>query len=313
MSALNFEKFMMNQITTFTKKLSFHFRKKGILSLVYVTLRTVYERAYPPRPECYPNCLEFIKNKIGLEIGGPSFTFSKFGLIPVYGCALRIDNCNFSNHTIWEGEIVDSIFRYRKIELGNQFISEASNLIEVDRETYDFIISSQMLQHSANPLRALSEWHRVLRQGGTLILTIPHMKMTFDHRRPHTTFEHLLDDFDRGAEEDDLTHLEEVIKFHDLERDLEAGTFQEFKSRSEQNPINRGMHQHVYDEKLAIKCLNYAGFQVLFVELIMPFHILLVAQKVSQSEIDNSKFLSENFKCSFIAPNIFWGKFNKYN
>ncbi len=297
---------MTNEIFVFAKKITFHLKKKGVVSFFYVTFRTIYERFSPPRAKCYPEYLRYIKNKIGLEIGGPSFTFSSFGLVPVYGQAKRIDNCNFSDRTMWEGYIADPIFRYKKLQLGRQFISEASDLIGFEDRSYDFLISSQMLQHSANPLRALGEWNRVLCEKGILILTIPHMDKTFDHLRPPTLFEHLIEDFNKNTGENDLTHLDEVLKYHDLERDLEAGSYDEFKRRSENNPINRGIHQHVYDEKLVIKCLNHAGFQILFAELILPFHILFVAQKIPQSELSNSEYLSENFGLSFIAPNFFW-------
>jgi SAM-dependent methyltransferase len=252
--------------------------------------------------------LEFVTDKVGFEIGGPSPIFSQRGLVPVYPFARRVDNSNFASMTIWEGNIDHDEFRYGKQRLGRQYIREASNLFGIAEQTYDFIISSQMIQHSANPLRVLYEWSRVLRDKGHLLLIVPHMKMTFDHRRGVTNIHHLIDDFTNGTGEEDMTHLEEILRCHDLTRDRLAGTFQEFKNRSEQNPALRALHQHAFDEKLVIQMINHVGLQVIHIELVFPCYILVIAQKRPLSELNNSAFLADDFMLHFYAPNIFQSK-----
>ena len=51
------------------------------------------------------------------------------------------------------------------------------------------------------------------------MLILPNKKSTFDHRRPYTTFEHLIKDYKNNVSEDDLTHYDEIILLHDIEMD----------------------------------------------------------------------------------------------
>ena len=96
----------------------------------------------------------------GLEIGGPSKIFLK--AIPVYPKAEKIDFINFSNSTMWKGKIhnLEEVFYYKK-KIGKRLISEASELNCVVEKTYDFVISSNCLEHIANPMKALKRWKEV--------------------------------------------------------------------------------------------------------------------------------------------------------
>lgn len=219
--------------------------------------------------------------KSGIEIGGPSPVFSRRGIFPVYPIVQSLDNCNYRATTVWEGSINQGkTFRFdpRK-PAGQQHIAEAAALTELPSGAYDFVLSSHMLEHTANPILALSEWKRLLTEDGALVLLLPNKSQTFDHRRPVTTMEHLIADFNAGMTEDDLTHLPEILTLHDLKRDPEAGDMAAFKSRSTRNFENRCLHHHVFDTRLAADLLNYAGFKIWAVEEIAPHHILVLACK----------------------------------
>ena len=155
-----------------------------------------------------------------------------------------------------------------------------------ERHTYDSsasftgILTAHVLEHTANPILALSEWIRLLKDQGTLVLVLPHKDKTFDHRRPVTTLDHLIDDFKVGMAEDDLTHLPEILALHDLVRDPEAGDRATFKSRCLRNFDNRCLHHHVFDAQLAVDLAEYVGLKIQSVEEISPHHILLLAQKM---------------------------------
>lgn len=272
----------------------------GLRGLIDVGLRAVFRM---PRAS-FRKCSPFFVGK-GLEIGGPSSAFRRGGLFPVYAVASRVDNCNFGHLTIWEGEISDgATFFFDEQRLpGTQHVAEATNLCNLDTGTYDFVLASHVIEHTANPLKALIEWIRVLKEGGILLMIIPHKEGTFDRWRPVSTLEHLLDDFNRNVGEDDLTHLDEILSLHDLSMDPGAGGEQVFKNRSLKNFENRALHHHVFDTRLAIDVVNWTGLQIVAVDAFRPFHILVVAQKLGHGcTVDNAKFLSADISAVVSSP-----------
>jgi SAM-dependent methyltransferase len=231
--------------------------------------------------KCYAAIAGDLRGTSGLEIGGPSDVFARHSLLPAYALAASIDNVNFSRTTIWEGAIQEGqtfAFDARHAP-GRQYILEATDLLSIPDERYDFILSSHTIEHVANPLRALREWIRTLKAGGVLVLVVPHPEGTFDHRRTVTPMAHLLDDERRGTKEDDLTHLPDILERHDLTLDPPAGDFASFKARSERNFENRCLHHHVFDERLVTQILEWLGTSIVAVERMAPYHIFAVARK----------------------------------
>src|SRR6266852_2666205 len=204
--------------------------------------------------------LSVFGEKSGLEIGGPSQIFSEEGAIPVYNVLRSLDNCLFSSRTIWEEEVQEGLkFRYHSLRpLGNQFVLEGARLQTIGDSSYDCVLASHTLEHIANPLQALKEWKRVSRKDGLLLLLLPHKNGTFDWRRPTTSIAHMVEDF---------------------------------RSRCLQNYAYRAMHHHVFDTPTAVALLNHAGFQVLRVDHLKPFHVILIARCCDQAP-DNSVFLA---------------------
>lgn len=225
-------------------------------------------------------CLSLVDDKYGIEVGGPSLVFKT--VLPLYQFVGGLDGINFSTDTIWEGRITTGQnFNYTTDKCGRQFISEATDLSEIDTENYDFLLSSNCLEHVANPIKALLEWKRVVKVDGALILVLPNKKSNFDHRRPVTRFEHLLDDFSNDVGEDDLTHLDEILRLHDLRMDPPAGDLPHFTERSLKNFQNRTLHHHVFDVRLIEEMLGYAELELLDLTITRTdFYVL--ARKVSE-------------------------------
>ena len=243
-------------------------------------------RILPRKARCSRLCAVLLEGRSGLEIGGPSELFSARGVLPVYPVVSRVDNCNFASHTLWEGRIEEGLtFRFDPSKPpGRQYIAEAGDLSPIPAERYDFVLSSHTLEHSANPLQALREWTRVLGIGGVLVLVLPHKEGTFDHQRPVTSLSHLEADLAEGTTESDLTHLPEILALHDLSRDPAAGTRAAFAARCELNAENRCLHHHVFDTSLAVAVVDHMGLQILGVEALLPFHIIVVARKLAAGE-----------------------------
>ena len=222
--------------------------------------------------------LNYFVEKKGIEIGGPSDVFST--VLPIYQVVKELDGCNFSSKTMWEGTIVEGEnFNYFENRKGFQYICEASNLVAVPDEKYDFLMASHCLEHCANTLKTVQEWLRVVKKGGAILLILPDKRVTFDQNRPVTTFEHLIEDLDNDVTENDLTHLEEILALHDLSRDLAAGTKEQFTKRSLANNDNRGLHHHVFDFELLQKIYKYNNIKVIDMSIEKPNHQIILGIK----------------------------------
>ena len=246
----------------------------GVLSAVARRIRTPHARSFVL-------CRGMVRDKAGIEIGGPSPIFAWGGLLPVYPVVARIDNVNFASKTLWEDTISegDSFHFHARKAPGKQFVAEGADSSVVPSGKYDFVLSSHMLEHTANPLGALACWKRLLKAGGALALIVPARDGTFDHRRPITTLSHLMGDFDKNMGEDDLTHLAEVLQLHDLSRDPGATDARMFRERAERNAEFRSLHHHVFDTRLVVDAVRHFGFELVAVEPLEPYHIIVLARK----------------------------------
>lgn len=196
------------------------------------------------------------EGKTGIEIGGATHLFAS-----IYEKCLSCDNVNFSSSTIWwKNETND--FRYENKILGKVWITDATDMYQIENEKYDFLLSSNNLEHIANPLKALKEFARVVKTGGIVFIIVPQKKDTFDHKREYTTFEHLVEDYVNNIEENDLSHLDEIIEKHDYIMDPECGGKKKFIERARKNIENRCLHHHVFDEECLKKALTFSGLKV---------------------------------------------------
>jgi len=182
-----------------------------------------------------------------------------------------------------------------------QFICDATNLKSVLDASYECVLASHCLEHVANPLRALKEWKRILKEGGLLVLVLPHKDGIFDWRRPTTSLAHMREDYENNTGEDDLTHLPEILALHDLEMDEGAGSPERFYLRCINNLSNRTMHHHVFDTSTAISLVDESGFQLIRVDTFKPCHIILLAHRCAGTP-DNAAFLAPNASYRLSSP-----------
>lgn len=257
------------------------------------SLGQLWRRTTQTRADAWQSIRTHVEGRAGLEIGGPSPIFSAYGPVPVYASAHRIDNCNFSPETLWEeGAVSEAPFVFDPRQpAGRQRVAEATSLDAIGSGAYDFLLSSHTLEHCANPLKALKEWHRVLRPGGALVLVLPHKDATFDRFRPVTQLSHLEHDHASNTTEDDPTHLAEILELHDLSRDPWAGSRALFEERSRHNLRNRGLHHHVFDSLLAARVVDWAGFRIELIEPRKPMDIVVLACKLADEPANNAAFL----------------------
>jgi SAM-dependent methyltransferase len=215
--------------------------------------------------ESFIEALQVLKGKKGLEIAGPSRIFRRKGSIPVYKYIGSLDDFSFPRPVERGGRNLSPGFTYNFLKFrksGYQYIGDAVSLSQISNETYDFLIASHVLEHIANPLKALKEWIRVCKVGGYLLLVVPHKDFTFDHKRPVTSLEHFIQDFQKEVGEDDLTHVEEVLALTDISRDGAIQTLEDLKKRAENNPTNRCLHHHVFDIDSVVQLFDHMDIQV---------------------------------------------------
>jgi hypothetical protein len=255
-------------------------RSRGIVVLAFAMVARL-ESLIAGKAKSFKACAAYFSGKNGIEIGGPSRSFSANGFFPVYPLAASLDNCTFGDVTVWEGRIKEGrTYRFAPDKAaGIQYLCEATDMKCCQLAGYDFVLASHVLEHIANPILALYEWKRLLRGRGALVLLLPDRTGTFDHRRPVTAMAHLIDDFATVKAEDDLTHLPEILALHDRARDPDSGDAESFRMRSQDNFHNRCLHHHVFDLPLAKTLVEYVGLKVVATETIRPHHILLVAEK----------------------------------
>ena len=228
------------------------------------TIKRLSNKIFEGKIKRYTELVHLFKDKEGIEIGGPSEVFRPYSYIPIYNHIKKLDGVNFSNNTIWEGEISSGEnYKYFKNRVGEQYIMDATDLSGIQSDKYDFLISSNCLEHIANPLKAIKEWERVVKPGGQLLILVPNNKFGLDINRSITKFEHILEDYEKNIGEDDLTHLDEILEKHNLKVDIEAVDFEYFKNRSIDNFNHRTIHHHVFDTHLLKEIFSYLNFTII--------------------------------------------------
>ena len=173
-------------------------------------LTKLWARANPWREVVFCNA---VRGQRGVEIGGPSDIFRRRKLLPLYDEVASLDACVFAADTLWSSNVAEGTtyeFSTGK-PMGRQYLREATDLHGLADGAYDFVFASHVIEHVANPLKALAEWSRITRDGGTIVFVVPHKDGTFDHRRPVTTLEHLVDDEKNDVSEHNTTHLDEIL------------------------------------------------------------------------------------------------------
>lgn len=196
--------------------------------------------------------IEITLSKLGVEIGGPSYSG---GASFIYQNATSVDNVIFSNNTIWSNHTEK--YHYYNGKTGNVIINDAVNISSIKNDCYDFCFSSHVLEHIANPLKAISEWLRIIKPNGSIIIVVPEKSVCFDHKRDYSKFSTLLSQFEKNVGENDLSTLNEILIKHDLSMDPPAGDLFSFTKRSVDNFNNRCLHHYVYNDELLMEICHY--------------------------------------------------------
>jgi len=200
------------------------------------------------------NILPYFENKRGICIGG----------------ALRWE---FQEYLKSSEQIinVDCVKYFFGQPTNADYICDATDLYFAKDNEFDFVCSSHVLEHLTNPIKALEEWIRVVKKGGSIYCGVPDKRLTFDHRRKRTTLLHLIDDHVSDIGPLDTTHLCDILYNSDLSLDS-INREQAFK-RMLEYVLAGGVqtsqpHHHVFIKQDLIALFNYVGLEMIFATLI---------------------------------------------
>ena len=119
------------------------------------------------------------------------------------------------------------------------------------RGKYDCSISSNMLEHSPNPISLLLAFHFITKENGYQFHAIPHYAHTYDRYRNPTSLEHFIEDYENDIDTNDTTHIEDYRQSA-VEKD---GWQRQFHQKY---PLKYPfIHFHVFDEHNVKALLEY--------------------------------------------------------
>ena len=115
----------------------------------------------------------------GLEIGGAAH--NPFGL--------NTRNVDYTREqTIYKEMEINTCGRTLPVD-----IVAPGDAVPLPDASVDFVISSHVLEHFFDPIKALQEWYRLVRLGGIIFMIVPHKERTFDKEKQRTQLSELLD------------------------------------------------------------------------------------------------------------------------
>ncbi len=123
---------------------------------------------------------QYLDGLNGIEIGGS--THNPFGLDKTGGYA----NLDYTTNHAPEKWFAQGfpVAKVNIVSLGDDLPFKDSAL--------DYVVSSHVIEHFFDPIKAIKEWLRVVKKDGFVIMIVPHKERTFDVNKLETDYEELL-------------------------------------------------------------------------------------------------------------------------
>ena len=134
----------------------------------------------------------------------------------------------------------------------------------------DFVFSAHCLEHISNPIGALVEWKRINRDGGYVVLVLPHYKRMFDRDRKTTTLAHCIADYQNPVDPD-YSHNEEITQGW-YSKGVTEEEIQIWEKSYGFGPLNfeervkHGViHYHVWTQNEIVELMQFINMDIVFV------------------------------------------------
>lgn len=124
----------------------------------------------------------------------------------------------------------------------------------------DFLIAHNVLEHCPDPIGVLIGWHRLVRPGGVVVISLPHYQYCPDERRRVPPIQHLVDDYLGGADGLDFPSREHTVTFNlgwldGLCEQRRISTVPDFAQAVLElhNQDHHDVHWHAFDMRLSLE------------------------------------------------------------
>jgi len=230
--------------------------------VAWCSTNRAYLRALLTKPSLVASIhlLRFFSDKCGVVIGGRLRWH--FGiLIKTARKVINVDNCpaNCGKSTYAD------------------YVTDAADLSFAADDSLDFVCSSHVMEHLANPLRAIAEWKRVINETGIIYAGVPDKRYTFDNKRDRTPLSHLIDDFNKQVDQTDTTHIADFVEKWD-QSVTHGASREQFVGRLTQN-LQSQVHHHVWIAPDVKEMFEYMGLKVIYGPVLRHGTIHIIARK----------------------------------
>jgi SAM-dependent methyltransferase len=202
----------------------------------------------PPRPVYLDARSEFAARFLageGLEIGPLHQPLA----MPPYANARYVDRMRSDELRSEYPELAD--WDLTEVDI----VDDGELLTTIPDGSQDFIVANHFLEHTENPVGTIETHLRKLKPGGVLFYAVPDKRYTFDFRRPVTPIEHMIADYEEGAERSRREHYTEWCRLVIDEESGSVGTAEEAASEewverraSELEDAKYSIHMHVWTQ-----------------------------------------------------------------
>ncbi len=130
----------------------------------------------------------------------------------------------------------------------------------------DFLIAHNVLEHAPDPIGTLRNWNAYVRDGGVVVLSVPHLWFCFDAGRQIPGLDHVIHDHLALADGDDFSSREHVAAFilgwsKDFATAENVQDISAFSQRALDSirTARQDLHWHALDTELALKIVAAAA------------------------------------------------------
>lgn len=139
-----------------------------------------------------------------------------------------------------------------------KLINPIEQQFEIETASQNFVVAAHVIEHTPNPIGAIVESFRCLKENGKLLLVIPDKRRTFDRNREITELNHLIADYENPDRERDLENYIDFFKYARMSKKWE-----EDAAIAHQQGID--IHYHVWTPSSFHRMFTY------IVEKLAPF------------------------------------------